>query len=426
MSLRSRQLRMHMKPPMKTVPATSLCLLVLALPASSASAQSYQIGNNVQCNEQTQGWFRHSGSCNQAGQLQGKGIASMGDMLLIGEYANGLPDGPQHVFHVRKPKEDLGQQISSTVESAQRVISRANGKPFERRGLACLVNFREGQPADNTIACNGVVAKARTGTVRMVKVNGRVRLEMDEADIAGQSYKWDARTQAYDEKGAVDLRVAGHHIDVAGSSLYRHDPFSLSGTAQAASLGVVHIKSGFNEYIRATFDLKAVNGTLISPQRRQDWPHHATTPTLSVAGRFDFQMENTSAAVLLNSIRPDKTSTRPLTSDYVYRLQTPAGSFMAAFYEHRENGLRSPVHYFKSDSLEFDASGYELCLRQTYSNSSQEAEPLGTAFISTEQISGRDYSTFEVGFVPRCGKVTDRSGRSFAGLFDTKGRPLPN
>ncbi|MDI4635599.1 hypothetical protein J7U46_21220 [Pelomonas sp. V22] len=411
---------------MRTTLTAAITLLVTALPASSAWAQSYQIGSNVQCQEQTQGWFRHSGSCNQAGQLQGKGIASMGDMLLIGEFANGLPDGPQHVFHVRKPKEDLGQQINSTVESAQRVISRANGKPFERRGLACLVNFREGQPADNTIACNGVVAKARTGSVRMVKVNGRVRLEMDEADIAGQSHKWTARTLAYDEHGAVDLRVSGHHVDVTGTSQYRHDPFSLSGTAQAASLGVLHFKSGFNEYIRATFDLKAVTGTLVSPQRRQDWPHHATTPTLSVAGRFDFQMENTSAAVLLNSVRPDKTSTRPLTSDYIYRLQTPAGNFMAAFYEHREQWRQSPVHYFKSDSLEFDASGYELCLRQIYSNSSREAEPLGTAFISTEQISGRDYATFEIGFVPRCGKVTDKSGRSFAGLFDSKGRPLPN
>ena len=136
-------------------------------------------------------------------------------------------------------------------------------------------------------------------------------------------------------------------------------------------------------------------------------------------GSFNYRLTKDGGEVLLNRVPEDGKPTQALSSELFYEFSAFGKVLTAAVY--KADLSSASVHYLKTDDgLEFDASGFELCLRKIEMGG--PPGPWGYAMVEHFDAN----LGYEFRFKPRCGKVTDKSGRSYAGLFDSNGRPESN
>lgn len=354
-------------------------LTMLAVPAVFA----YELG--AICKESTQGWQRIAGDCDADGSLKGRGAAAMGDLVVFGDFNKGLPNGVQNTLFADKREYSSGNE-KYFFENTSNRIRRNDSHTYVVSKHICKINFINGQPADNTIHCNGIDAKSTSGTVQLGSNNGVTVLSMGSATISGQRPSGKA--------ALLDLDWGGYAQGMI-----------LSGNAESVVLSSASAKK------RSSFFISNLNGTATFPP-----PPNNNNRKLahSVKGVFNVADGEIEYRGIKWSYQPEPA--KPTPEDVKYDFDVHGKKFRAAFYTGW--GYTMAVQYIKIDNeVEFDGNGYELCLNSPSVSSKSGLDAAGAAELS--------YRGGNVDIKPKCGKITDKSGRSFAGFFDKNGRPAP-
>jgi len=329
---------------------------------ASSAAMAYEIG--TVCRESTQGWKRLDGVCDSEGYLQGKGVAKLHDLIVFGEFSKGLPNGVNYI--------EFSKYFDFNRHARDRIRSIELGE-------SCRINFVNGQPADDVIQCHNVKAKSKTGNVKMAVNADSVVFNIGKADISGQYLFGRSNLLRYDR-----------------------DPVNLTGSADSVTLERLYVTGQESN----RFFIKNLNGVAAFPPVVRIGSRVDTTN--SVKGVFDFD----SGKVELRTIKATGQPITPVAEDFKYDIDAYGIKFKTAF----TSSLGS-VQYIKIENdLEFDGGGFELCLSKEY------GKDAGLAKVSLREDMFRR-GTYKLEFIPNCGKVTDRAGRSYSGFFDANGRP---
>jgi hypothetical protein len=351
---------------------------ILAVPAAFA----YDLG--AICKESTQGWQRIAGDCDSEGSLKGRGAAAMGDLVVFGDFNKGLPNGVQNTLFAEKREYSSGNE-KYFFENTSNRIKRNDSHSYDVSKHLCKVNFVSGQPADNTIHCNGIDAKATSGTVQLASNNGVTVLSIGNATISGQRPSGKAALLDLDWGNAQGM--------------------ILSGNAESVVLSRASAKK------HSSFLISNLNGSATFPPPPNN---NNRKLTHSVKGVFNVADGAIEFRGVKWSYQPEPA--KPTPEDVKYDFEVHGKKFKAAFYTGW--GYSMAVQYIKIENeVEFDGSGYELCLNSPSTSSKSGLDPAGAAELS--------YRGGTVDIKPKCGKITDKSGRSFAGFFDKNGRPAP-
>lgn len=356
---------------------------------ASSSVLAYELGTI--CKESTQGWMRLSGTCDNEGYLQGRGVATMGDLAVFGDFNKGLPNGGHHIVFADKRQFEKGN-VERFVNERLGGIAFLNGtKTHNSQGFAisaptdiCKINFVNGQPADNILNCSGINVKAKLGNVRMVSSNGSVEFSISEADISGQSTSGYAPILDLDRENP--------------------QPISLTGSADSVTLSRRQGKRS------SSFQIANLNGTATFPPR--PYPYSNRKTTHSVKGVFNVE-DN---VVVLRTIKWTYTPepAKPASEDVKYDFDVWGRKFKAAFYD---NSTMVAKYIKIENDVEFDGSGYELCLNSPSVSGNGNLNPAGAVEVLYRDRDGT------IDIKPKCGKITDKTGRSYSGFFDKDGRP---
>lgn len=364
-----------------------------------SAAQAYEIG--TVCKEATQGWVRRVGTCDNDGFLQGRGVASIGDLVVFGDFTRGLPNGLHHLIFVANVKQLEKGNVEYFIPEKLRAISKLNGPFYDRPVDICKMNFSNGQPADNILNCSGVEAKAKFGKVRMNQANGLVTLSMDEADIKGIHSKGRATEFALDN----------------GQSM------SIEGSALKVAFGGLTNRPGSRDKIY-DFYITGLNG--IAALQPKENENRKTADF--VKGVFDFsgftgsRDGGTEGIVILRKIEHSVKPAAEASRDMRYDFSVYGNKFRAAYY----GGGELIASYLKVENgVEFDGSGFELCINSPWVNH-RDSQPnvAGAVVLSFKEGRGSDSNKY-LNILPRCGKITDQTGRSYSGFFDKDGKPSP-
>jgi hypothetical protein len=363
----------------------ALAISVLSI-LTCSTVFAYELG--AICKESTQGWQRIAGDCDSEGSLKGRGAAAMGDLVVFGDFNKGLPNGVQNTLFADKREYSSGNE-KYFFENTSNRIRRNDSHSYDVGKHICKINFVNGQPADNTIHCNGIDAKAISGTVQLASNNGATTLSIGSATISGQRPSGKAALLDLDWGNAQGMILSGN-----AEAVFLRMPRRNQYGAQSSSFLISHLNGS------ATFPPPANNNN-----RKMT---HSVKGVFNVAdGAIEFKG-------IKWSYQPEPA--KPTPEDVKYDFDVHGKKFRAAFYTGW--GYTMAVQYIKIDNeVEFDGSGYELCLNSPSVSSKSGLDAAGAAELS--------YRGGNVDIKPKCGKITDKSGRSFAGFFDKNGRPAP-
>jgi hypothetical protein len=379
--------------------------LLFILISTISAAQTYEIG--TVCKESTQGWVRRAGACDNNGFLQGSGVASKGDVVVFGNFIKGLPNGTHHLTFVATPKVTFENQrsVDYFIESKNRAISKITGAYYDRPNDICKINFMDGQPADNIINCNGVVATAKAGNVGMSFTNGNAIFSMSEANISGAHPKVNSS-----ELQILNLNNANMKFEGTAASI-ELGRVRIFGTAMAndSSYGM-----GYGLRINDLNGTATMNNDGEVKRKSENY----------IKGKFNLIIAKHNAEILLNKFNTLSYSKAspvlPVSESMKYDFAIHGNKFKAVL--HKESGQGSLyASYLKIDNgVEFDGSGFELC-----ENTVLHAQTSGIVKILFKEGSGNARETYSLQLTPRCGKITDSTGRSYSGFFDETGKPAP-
>ena len=353
-------------------------------------AFSYELG--AVCKEETNGWYRASGNCDAKGLLQGPGIAIKGTMVFVGNYNNGLPDGMHKiVIAFDEPMRDRTNNKKFILEQAKTISNQIGRLGYESLSrLTCEINFINGLPTGKTIICAGFNIQTNSDIVMEARSDGDSNFIINDATVKG--------TRAF-TKVPFSRSTTGTERDI-----------KFDGTVLNIKFGVLR-ENILNSGVQRGIYFKNFTGVASKSNEYR------------LQGVFDLVTRNKSEfEIVLNVVKETGKDVTPVDESLLYDLTINSFSYkFATYYTPSWNG--ADVYYLKSvaDNVEFDASGFPLCIAKYYGSAQAHGDNRGKAFFDPSSNSKANYK-----LVPTCGKITDKNGRSYSGLFDKDGQPKPN
>jgi hypothetical protein len=311
-------------------------------------------------------WRRIQGSCDAKGLLQGMGSAtqdSSGDhptIMLSGPFRDGLPNGNMTL------QFDVEWTSTSAYALAPKDKAVARG--------VCMLEFADGKVLNSTMSCtsyktkNTITVKAGAGKIVWAKAanNRGSELTMDLPEVQIDAI-FGSNTELFN---------AFNSSSVPGTFKGKADLFVLSATGNGGLVITVTNMTG---------DFSSSKVEMSGAFTSQCFP--------------SYQCKLIPFAVVGTSIAVDARA---------FIRVAPTGSperYEMVFSRHPDfSGQETTLLYFKNDKVEFDASKTP-CERYRY----------GAELIAKD-------NRYDI--LPRCGKITQRDGRSYEGWFKN-GRPDP-